>query len=119
MRRTEWLQETRIVNVHSFVDRMTGSPILSPGGQTPKQINPSCQRITERIQRVVGHDNCVWFQRQILQIPPDQYRCHYVKAKMKVLQQPDGVLVIRHGPRELARYDATGKLLTNPRSASA
>ncbi len=33
MRRTEWLQETRIVNVHSFVDRMTGSPILSPGGE--------------------------------------------------------------------------------------
>ena len=75
--------------------------------------------LCEHHERVVGHDNCVRFQRQILQIPPDQYRCHYVKAKVKVLQQPDGGLVIRHGPRELARYNAAGKLLTKSRPAAA
>ncbi len=37
MRRTEWLQETRIVNVHSFVDRMIGSFILSPGGEAMRR----------------------------------------------------------------------------------
>ena len=67
--------------------------------------------LCEHHERVVGKDNCVHFQRQVLQIPADRHRCHYMKVKVRVLRYPDGQLAIRHGPRELARYDAQGQLL--------
>lgn len=75
--------------------------------------------LCEHHERVVGKDNCVRFQRRILQIPADRHRCHYMKVKVKVLRYGDGHLAIRHGPRELARYDATGQLLhTNLKAAA-
>lgn len=75
--------------------------------------------LCEQHERRVGPDNCVRFQRRVLQIPPDRYRCHYVKAKVMVLQHPNGGLTIRHGPRELARYDRRGKLLKEACQAAA
>ena len=75
--------------------------------------------LCEQHERRVGADNCVRFHRRVLQIPPDCYRCHYVKATVTVLQHPDGWLAIRHGPRELARYDCRGKLLQEDRQAVA
>ncbi len=75
--------------------------------------------LCEQHERVVGHDNCVRFRRQVLQIPPDRYRCYYVKATVKVLRYLDGCVAIRHGLRELARYDPRAKLLTeNLRTAA-
>lgn len=75
--------------------------------------------LCEHHERVVGKDNCVHFNRQLLQIPADRHRCHYVKAKVRVLRYPDGTLAVRHGPRELARYDADGKLLLENIPAAA
>jgi transposase len=75
--------------------------------------------LCEHHRRVVGKDNCVRFEGQVLQIPADRHRCHYVKARVKVLHYNDGSLAIRHGPRELARYDATGNLLSQTLSAAA
>ena len=75
--------------------------------------------LCEQHERRVGPDNCVRFQRRVLQIPPDRYRCHYVKATVTVLQHPNGWLAIRHGPRELARYDRRGKLLQEDRQVAA
>jgi hypothetical protein len=60
--------------------------------------------------RVVGRDNCVAYKRLSLQIPPDRHRHHYVKAKVRVHEYPDGALALFHGPRCLARHDATGAL---------
>ena len=65
--------------------------------------------LCERHERVVGHDNCVSFNNIKLQIPVDQHRCHYVKAKVTVLRYPDGQLAILHGPRKIASYDEVGK----------
>jgi len=65
--------------------------------------------LCERHERVVGHDNCVSFNNLKLQIPADQHRCHYVKAKVTVLRYPDGKLAILHGPRKIANYDETGQ----------
>lgn len=65
--------------------------------------------LCERHERVVGHDNCVSFNNLKLQIPADQHRCHYVKAKVIVLRYPDGKLAILHGPRKIANYDKTGR----------
>ena len=65
--------------------------------------------LCERHERVVGHDNCVNFNNIKLQIPADQHRCHYVKAKVTVLRYPDGKLAILHGPRKIASYDKAGQ----------
>lgn len=65
--------------------------------------------LCERHERVVGHDNCVSFNNIKLQIPADQHRCHYVKAKVTVLRYLDGKLAILHGPRKIANYDHAGQ----------
>jgi hypothetical protein len=65
--------------------------------------------LCERHERVVSHDNCVNFNNMKLQIPADQHRCHYVKAKVTVLRYSDGKLAILHGPRKIANYDKAGQ----------
>ena len=65
--------------------------------------------LCERFERTVGNDNCVRFNALSLQIPADQHRAHYVKAKINVHRYGDGMLAIFHGPRCLARYNAAGK----------
>ena len=64
----------------------------------------------EQYERTVGHDTCVRFEGQVLQIPADRHRCHYVKAKVRVHRYADGILAIFHGPRKLADYAADGQL---------
>lgn len=64
--------------------------------------------LCEHYERTVGKDNCVRFEGHALQIPADQHRCHYVKARVKVHRSLDGTLALFHGPRLLARYDALG-----------
>ncbi|MGH6820847.1 MAG: ISNCY family transposase, partial [Methylocella sp.] len=59
-------------------------------------------------ERQVGNDNCVSFNRLKLQIPPSPLRAHFVKARVKVRQYPDGTHAIFHGPRCLGRYDNKG-----------
>ncbi len=62
-------------------------------------------------ERSVSNDNCVRYKRLVLQIPADKHRHHYVKAKVRVHEYPDGQLAVFHGPRCLARYDKKGALL--------
>jgi transposase len=61
--------------------------------------------------RIVGRDNCVSYRRLSLQIPPDRHRHHYVKAKVRVHEYPDGRLAVFHGPRCLARYHSDARLI--------
>lgn len=67
--------------------------------------------LCEQHERSVGHDNCVRFEKLVLQIPQDRYRCNYVKTKVKVRRYADGSLAVFHGPRQLARYCPSGKLV--------
>ncbi len=60
-------------------------------------------------ERVVGNDNTVRYRNRVLQIPEDRHRHHYVKARVRVHEYPDGGLAVFHGPRCLAKYDAKGK----------
>ena len=62
-------------------------------------------------ERVVGNDNTVRYKNRILQIPADRHRHHYVKARVRVHEYPDGRLAVFHGPRRLASYDKQGALL--------
>ena len=64
--------------------------------------------LCEQFERTVSKDNCVRFEGHTLQIPNDQHRCHYVKAKVRVHRYLDGSLAIFHGPRQLAKYDNQG-----------
>ena len=61
-------------------------------------------------QRTVSADNCVSAGGMKLQIPANPYRCHYVRATVRVHRYLDGSLAIFHGPRKLADYDPRGKL---------
>jgi hypothetical protein len=67
--------------------------------------------LCEQFERTVGHDNCVRFESQVLQIPADRHRCHYIKAKVRVHRYLDGRLAVFHGPRKLADYTAQGQLI--------
>ena len=59
-------------------------------------------------ERVVAGDNTVRYNNLTLQIPADRHRHHYVKARVRVHEYPDGTLAVFHGPRRLARYAADG-----------
>lgn len=64
--------------------------------------------------RTVAGDNTVRYKRSELQIPHDRHRHHYVKAKVRVHEYPDGTLAVFHGPRCLARYQADGRPVETP-----
>ena len=59
-------------------------------------------------ERIVSRDNTVAYEGLRLQLPESSARAHYVKARVKVRQYPDGSLAVFHGPRRLARYTAKG-----------
>ena len=65
--------------------------------------------LCEHHDRTVGNDNCVSFEGKKLQIPEDKYRCHYIKAAVRVHRYQNGTLAVFHGPRKLEIYDPEGK----------
>jgi transposase len=75
--------------------------------------------LCEQHKRTVNRDNCVQFDGLSLQIPEDQYRCHYVKAKVRVHKYTNGRLAVFHGPRKLATYDVKGHLINGEIQAAA
>jgi transposase len=70
-------------------------------------------------ERVVAGDNTVRYKNRTLQIPADRHRHHYVKARVRVHEYPDGHLAVFHGPRCLARYTAWGELIETPTRRAA
>lgn len=62
-------------------------------------------------ERTVGNDNTVSYRGLGLQIPPSPMRPHFVRAKVRVHDYPDGTMAIFHGPRVLASYTADGALI--------
>lgn len=87
-------------------------PAREEGSAFMSYIGPQLDDILcEQYYRTVQHDNCVRFENLVLQIPKDEYRCNYIKAKIRINRYLDGTLAILHGPRKLAIYDKQGKLL--------
>lgn len=60
-------------------------------------------------ERVVAADNTVRYKKHVLQIPADRHRHHYVKARVRVHEYPDGRIAVFHGPRRLATYGPDGQ----------
>lgn len=55
-------------------------------------------------ERTVAPDNTVAWNGRRLQIPEHPARAHFVRAKVRVHDYPDGELALFHGPRCLARW---------------
>jgi len=70
-------------------------------------------------ERTVGNDNCVSFHGLCLQLPADQMRHHYVRARVRVHRYVDDTPAVYHGPRKLADYDAAGHAATAREDLSA
>ena len=70
-------------------------------------------------ERIVRNDNTVAFQGLRLQIPQSRLRPHFVKAKVRVHQYPDGTLAVFHGPRRIARYSTQGAELIDVPTAGS
>ena len=66
--------------------------------------------LCEQHERTVSSDNCVSFEGKTLQIPRDEYRCNYIRVKVRMHLYTDGSMAIFHGPRKLAEYDLNGRL---------
>ncbi len=69
--------------------------------------------------RVVGNDNTVRYKGRVLHIPEQRHRHHYVKARVRVHEYPDGALAVFHGPRRLARYAPGGDPIDNANHKAA
>lgn len=63
-------------------------------------------------ERTVGRDNTIAFDGLRLQLPDSPLRHHWVKARVRVHQYPDGMLALFHGPRRIARYTARGAAMS-------
>lgn len=64
--------------------------------------------LCEQHERTVDNANCVRFEGMSLQLPADETRPHYARARVRVHRYVDGTLSVFHGPRKLAAYDARG-----------
>lgn len=99
----------RDVYMPAFNDEFTVSPQEAAGMFVPCSGTPIEDILCGQFERTVGNDNCVRFDGLILQIPPDKYRYHYVRVKVRVHRYPNGNLAIFHGHRKLASYNSKGK----------
>ena len=81
----------------------TGAPPSSP---SPARSTTSCASTRNAPSQ---NDNTVRYKRLALQIPAGRHRRHYVKARVRVHEYPDGTMAVFHGPRCLARYHADGQ----------
>ncbi len=70
-------------------------------------------------ERVVGKDNTVRYKNRCLQIPADCHRNHYVKARVRVHEYPNGQLAVFHGPRKLAMYEPDGTEIKDVKEQAA
>ena len=105
----QYLRETYL----PAFNRKFSHPSGEEGSAFMPYIGPSLDEILcERFERTVQHDNCVKFENLVLQIPRDEYRCNYIRAKIWVHCHLDGTLAIFHGPRKLADYDSKGKQIS-------
>lgn len=69
-------------------------------------------------ERTVGNDNTVKWHRLSLQLPPSRLRPHFVRARVRVHQYPDGTIAVFLGPHRLADYDADGRIATTTARAA-
>lgn len=70
-----------------------------------------------QVERTVGRDNTVSFERLTLQIEPSELRVSFAKCRVTVHQHLDQTLSITYGPHLLGHYDSHGQLFKHPRAS--
>jgi transposase len=63
--------------------------------------------------RTVQKDNTIHYENLILQIPKNEFRQQYIKAKVKIRKYADSSLAAFYGPLCIGRYDKNGNLIQN------
>ena len=97
-----------------------GKPAAEPGTAFVAYAGVSLAEVLcVQQDRQVGRDNCVAWLGRSLQIPVQRHRQHYVRARVRVHEYPDGRLAIFDGPRCLARYEADGSEAGSAREQAA
>lgn len=71
-------------------------------------------------ERTVNQDNTVSYENRILQIKKSRWRNTLAGCTVVVHEQMDGVIVIRYGPHEVARFEAGASIpMKAPRKGKA
>jgi len=95
-------------------NRKFSHPAREEGSAFIPYIGPSLRDILcEQHGRTVQSNNCVRFENLELQISKNEYRCNYIRAKVKVHCYLDGTFAVFHGPRKLGTYDNKGQQIQN------
>lgn len=84
----------------------------------PDRGGRACEIRCLQEERRVGNDNTVRWRGLSLQIPPRPLRRHFVRAMVRVHEDPDRRLAIFHGPHRLADYDPDGNLCDDAKLAA-
>jgi hypothetical protein len=101
-------------------NRKFSHPAREKGSAFISYIGPSLDDILcEQHERTVQPNNCVRFENLVLQISKNEYRCNYIKAKVRVHCYLDGTFAIFHGPRKLGTYDNKGQQIQNSTQKAA
>jgi len=120
-----WMGE---VYIPAHNARFAKEPALPESGFVVVDAGLLTETLCVEEERTVARDNTVSWGTLRLQLPESPMRPHYVKARVKVREYPDGALAIFHGPRCVGRYAAGGLPLANaaparpslaPRSAAS
>jgi len=99
--RQEYIQE--------FNSRFTVAA-AQPGSAFVPTGSPDLDRIFSiHHERTVSNDNTVRLANMILQIEPTMWRSTMAGCRVIIQERLDGLLVISHGPLELARYTPEGQ----------
>lgn len=111
-----WLAETYVAahnEIFSVAAEQEGSAFVADGIGAWREI------LCVQEDRTVGNDNTVKWRRLRLQLPPSRLRAHFVKAKVRVHEYPEGGLAVYWGPHRLADYDAAGVIIQPEPQATA
>jgi len=84
--------------------RFATAPAEAGSGFVPVQQAQWRDILCVQDERTVAPDNTVAWRGRRLQIPAHPARAHFVRAKVRVHEYPDGELAIFHGPLCLARW---------------
>lgn len=101
-----WIKDVYLPDHNSFFAKSAAQPDLAFVAVADQ--NQLVEALCIEEERIVSRDNTVAYEGLRLQLPESPARAHYVKARVKVRQYPDGTLSVFHGPKRLARYTATG-----------
>jgi transposase InsO family protein len=72
-----------------------------PGSGAPEQWR---EVLCRQESRQVGNDNCVSWRGRSLQIAPGPLRPHFVRAKVRLHEYPDGAVALFWGPHRIADF---------------